>query len=269
MKKQKFVHLFLSAAVLVPTLLWSFAAMADTPSLDNLSTAELEDAILDFSSVMSHVSVSPASSLGNVFGFEVGLIAGIVDTPGLDSISKSVDPNSVMKSLPHATLFGAVSFPLGLTGELNFIPKTESQDVTFKNTSVGVKWTFSQLFSAPVDMAVRVSTTKSDMSFVQNDPVPNTKVSYDGKTTEAIFLVSKNFLLVEPFVGMGAVSSDGEISATSDIFTDVTGNSASKKQSGTHYLIGANFNLLFVKLGLEAGKIFDSQKVSAKVSFYF
>jgi len=34
-------------------------------------------------------------------------------------------------------------------------------------------------------------------------------------------------------------------------------------------LAGVNFNLLFLKLGLEAGKILDSEKVSAKLSMYF
>ncbi|MFN9938523.1 MAG: hypothetical protein ACK56I_03525, partial [bacterium] len=84
---------------------------------------------------------------------------------------------------------------------------------------------------------MRGSVTKSELSFTQDNPSAGTVVTYEGSTTELMFLASKNFILVEPFVGLGYVTTDGEIGATADIFQDasIPGLSASKKESGMHY----------------------------------
>jgi hypothetical protein len=255
--------------LLTCSLLFATHALAQTPELDNLSEEDLKGVITDLSAVLTHVSVSPASSLGDVFGFEFGIIAGTVDTPGLDKVTKATDPSQEFESAPHATLYGALSFPMGITAELNLVPEIETEDMDFKSTSLGVKWTFSKLLSTPVDMAVRVSKSSAETRFVQDNPVPDTTIEFETDTTELMFLVSKNFVIFEPYLGFGHAKADGKINATANIFNFTGNQSATGDESGTHYVVGANFNLLFLKLGLEVGKIWDAQKISAKASFYF
>lgn len=260
-------NLFILVSVFICTFI-SMSSWAAGPSFQGLSVSDAEDIIGDFSGVLNHTSVSPASSLGKVFGFEFGFLGGVVETPGVERVSNAAVPGSDVKSLPHAALFGALSLPMGFTGEINFLPKLEADDVELKNNGLALKWTFTEVFPMPLDMAVKASVTKSELSFTQTTPITAT-IDFESTITELMFLASKNFILVEPYLGLGAVSSDGKLSSDQSAVFNPATNSVSKKLSGSHLLAGVNFNLLFFKIGLEAGKILDSQKVSAKFSFYF
>jgi opacity protein-like surface antigen len=257
--------LLLSVLIALPV-----GAFANSPGFDNIDQTDLENVINDFSAVFSHTTVSPASSLGKLFGVELGITGGMVATPGVESLSKELDATSDIASLPHVGIVAAVSLPMGFTAEANFLPSFDAEDVEFKNFGIAGKWTFTDVFPIlPVDMAVKLAMTKSELSFTQDQPAPDTKVDFESDVTQLMFLVSKKFTVVEPYVGLGTASSKGKLSATANIFDFTGGTSASKKVTGSQYMLGVNFNLWILKLGLETGKIFDNSKSSAKVSFYF
>jgi hypothetical protein len=238
-------------------------------SLDQLSDADLEDAIKDFGANFVHTSVSPASALGNIFGFELGLVAGVSKTPELERISKNVDPAAdPITALPHLALFGALTFPLGITAELGLLPTYEGDDAEIGSKSLAVKWTYSSLFASPVDLSVKLHAARSSAEFVQDNPAPDTHVKYEAVTKGLLFQVSKSLLLVEPYFSGGFVSVDGDLSANNSIFPD----SSLKKSAdvkGTQFMLGMNLNLMFFKLGLEVGRIFENNTANLKTSFYF
>jgi hypothetical protein len=251
------------------TLTLSTAALASDPTFNNITNQQAKDVISDFSGLLNHTSVSSAAPLGDLFGFEFGLVGGMVTVPGVEAATKAAAPGTNISDLPHAALYGAVSVPLGFTFEVNFLPSFEASDIDLKNQSLAVKWTFSSLLGLPLDLALRASMTKSELEFTQDQPVAGTRIEFESETTGLMLLASKSFVIVEPFVGVGTVSADGDLRASTDLFADVAGLSVSEKVSGAQYLAGVNFNLLLLKVGLEAGKLLDQTKLSGKVSLYF
>ena len=85
------------------------------------------------------------------------------------------------------------------------------------------------------------------------------------------FLISKKLGIFEPYAGAGLVKVKGKMSISgSNDFFDFTDNQyATSDVSGSQFFAGFNLNLLFIKLGLESGKIFDARKLSLKLSFAF
>jgi len=101
------------------------SALAATPSLDNITSSDLEGISKEFSANFVHRPVSSAAPLGDIIGVEIGLIAGQTDAPKIKEISQREDPtNSDVDSLYHAGIHVAVSVPFGITGELIALPET-------------------------------------------------------------------------------------------------------------------------------------------------
>src|SRR6185437_8257330 len=97
---------------------FSSVSRADTPVFENLTTDDYKNVVRDISSAWSYTSVSGASSLGRLFGFEVGLVAGGGDSPKIHDLSKQADSNLDISELPSAGVYGALSIPFGLTAEI-------------------------------------------------------------------------------------------------------------------------------------------------------
>lgn len=261
----------LSYSTLLATTLFFLLPMvsvASGPKFDDISDSDLKKIIEDFSAVVSHTSVSPASSLGRIFGFEIGLIGGVTKTPEVKKISNEIDPGTNLDSLPHGGLLGRLTLPMGFTGEVVLLPSFKSDDIDVKNNSIAGMWTFSDLYPMPVDAAVKLSITKSDFSFTQNLPVQGTKIEYDSTVTTLSGWVSKKFVLVEPYVGFGLVRADAEVSGTNSIFLS-SALSERRKEGGSMFALGANLNLFVFKAGAEVARVFGNQKYTGKISFYF
>lgn len=252
---------------------------ANSPNIDLLTKDQADSISKEFSANFVHTIVAPASSLGDLFGFEVGLIGGITKTPATDRISKSFDPSASVDMVPHAGLFGSVSLPFGFTTELSLIPEAGST-IKIEHKSYALKWTFSQLLDLPIDVAIRVHGSNSKLSYtdtINNSSTSNNDVdavvSYDMSSLGAHLTVSKSFLFIEPYAGIGTISTDTDIltsaSSTVSIFTFTGAESYSSSDTGTHFFVGANVNLFLFKIGLEHSRIIDINRTTAKLSFYF
>ena len=203
---------YFNLLVILLSFLVVHSAMAATPSL-NLISKEQADAISDeFAANFVHTHVSGASSLGTVFGIEAGLMAGLTSTPKLNAVSQSFDSTAEIDKVPHLGLLAAVSVPLGFTGEITYIPSTESSDFSIEHMSYGIKWTFTEVFDFFLDMAVKVHGSSSKVSFndiVNNSSTGNsnvdTKIQYETSSFGYQLLASKKLLFVEPYVGIGQV----------------------------------------------------------------
>jgi hypothetical protein len=251
----------------------SFSSVfAGTPNIDLLTQEQADSISKEFSSNFVHTIVAPASSLGDIFGFEVGVIGGITKTPAVDRLSKSFDANATIDKIPHAGLIGSVSLPFGFTTELGVIPEVGS-DIKIEHKSYALKWTFSQFIKMPFDLAIRVHGSNSKLSYSDVISNVNTTVSYDMSSLGAHLTLSKKFLFIEPYAGVGTVSTDTDISTAGTTTVSLFSFSASEKysssNSGTHLFLGANVNLLLFKVGLEHSKIVDVNRTTAKLSFYF
>lgn len=272
MKKYLLLFIFISNKVLA----------SSAPSLDQLTASETGDISKEFSSNFLHTTVSPGSPLGKIFGLEIGFIGGQTTTDTINKVSKRVSSSSSFPNLYTAGLIGAVSLPLGLTSEINAIPKITTTGVSFYNYSTGIKWTLTSLITdATFDMAIRGFYGNNELSYqtiIKNSSTlnqnVNTKVSWANSQTGYDIIFSKRFLyLFEPYVSLGQVKTNSDIKLTAastvSIFTDTSKSSSNAKNSGTSVTGGINLNLFLVKLGVEYQQIMGVKRFNAKMSFYF
>ncbi len=243
-------------------------------TLNNLTQDDVNNISKEFASNFTHTIVAPASSYGKIFGFEAGLVGGATKTPNIQKTAKKFDASSNVSVIPSGGVVAGVSIPLGITGELNLVPKITTSDVTFQNASVALKWTCTALIpDAPFDLAIRVHGGSSKLSYYSVINNINTQTSWKNKTTGYNVELSKKLLFIEPYVGMGQVSATTDIGVNSStnqsIFTFTTANKFSASNSGSHIYGGLNLNLFILKIGAEYSRIMGATKAMAKLSLYF
>lgn len=255
--------------------LFTCAAFGQTIPLQNIDRAEFSKIVSDFSANAQHTSVSGASSLGEIFGFELGLVAGVTNTPEINKVAKSADPNANVSRLPHAELIGSLSVPAGVTVDFGFIPKVGSKEFKFNSYALGAKWTFSDLLSElPVSLALKGQFAKSQLQFNSVIQSVDTDFKYDNAITSFLFLVSKDLGLFEPYAGIGTASTTGKmvVNGSSQVFSDPeysASQSASASKSSTVLMLGSEVKLGFVKLGLEYARLYSTNGFTGKLAFYF
>lgn len=263
-------------------LLISLKAFSSTPTLDQLSQDDANNVSKEFAVNFLHTTVSGAATLGKIFGFEVGVLAGATTTPKIESISKTYDSSSSVSSLPTVGLMGAVSVPFGITAELNYIPTIGSSGVRFNNFSAGGKFTLTHFLpQSSFDLAGRFFFGSNDLSYsstVNNSSTGNqdvnAKVTFGNTSFGYNFVLSKKILYIfEPYVGYGEVSTKTKIgvsgSSTVTIFTFSSSQSFESKNSGSMLYGGLNLNLFLLKLGFEYGNIMGVKRYTGKLSLYF
>lgn len=239
---------------------------------DQITESEFKDIVSEMSSAWVHTSVSPASSLGHLFGFEIGLIAGASKTDTIAEIAKRGDPTAEADTIPHAGILGVVTFPYGISGEINFLPEVKNSDLEFSTGSLGIKWTMTEIWPLPVDMALKLHSGSSKLKWNQDIATIPTDVSYEQTVSGLLFQVSKKFLFVEPYLSLGSVRSKGKLAApVAGLFdsTYTNGTSAEEEIAGSQFLLGINLNLGIFRLGLETGKSLGATTASLKASLYF
>jgi hypothetical protein len=254
-------------------MLLSFQARAQNIPLQNLNQNDLQKITGDVSASFLHTSVSGASPLGHIFGFELGVIGGQASTPQLQTIAQQNTGANASK-LPFGQLLGVITVPLGFTGEIGLVPKIGNSDFKFNNFSIAAKWTPTEVFGdLPFSLAGKVSYTKTSLDFNQSVSGSQESYSMDDSTTALTVLVSKNLAIIEPYVGVGYVTATGNLSGSGSatVFNQsyTQSNSASATTSGVQWMVGTEVKLLVVKLGAEYSNMFGASRIAGKLSFYF
>lgn len=262
--------------ILMLSVMFASAAQAQSVSLQNLDAEDMKKLVGDFSSTFNHTSVSGASSLGTIFGFEVGVVAGIAKTPELDKFAKEAGSTEKVDQIPTGELLGVLTVPAGITVEAGLIPKVGKEDFKFSTFSAAVKWTPTDvLLDWPLSVAIKAHMTKTSLAFKQTISNVDTDFDYTNTITGFSLLVSKNFVLVEPYVGLSMLSGKGDLSFTGTPATPVfdpsltASSSASASKSSTAFLLGAELKLIFFKVGAEYQSAFGTSRYMGKASFYF
>ncbi len=260
-------------AGLFVSLLISLSAHAQDIGLQNIDETDFKDIVSDFSANSLHTSVSGAGTLGDIFGFELGLIAGLTNTPQIDKLAREVSSNNDAERIPHAELIGILTVPFAITVEAGFVPKVGTDEFKYSNLSLAAKWTPSALFfELPVDLAVKAQMTTVNVEFESVVSSTNTKYEFENKLMGVTGLVSKDFGVAAPYVGLGMVNAEGDLTANGAAVFDpsyTASASASEKVSSSVFIAGSEFKLVVLKLGIEYARLFDTDRYTGKLSFYF
>jgi hypothetical protein len=250
----------------------SSGAKATTVPLENLDQGAFKKVIGNFSANFNHTSVSGAESLGTIFGFEVGLVGGVTNSPDLQSLAIAADSSAKADRLPHGEILGVLTVPAGLTVEAGWLPKVGSRDFQYRTFSAALKWTPTDtLLDWPFNFALKGHVTATSLKFNAAVAGTPTDFDYDGSILGLTALVSENFGIVEPYFGLGVLRAKGTLDAGSSAAFDhgYATASATEKISSGELLLGAEVKLIVVKLGFEYARLFDAGQYNAKLSFYF
>ena len=251
------------------------------PKLDNLSLNDVDSISKEFATNFTHTILAPASSLGKIWGFEFGFMAGTTQTPEINRISKTISASSNISMIPTAGFIAGLTLPLGINAEVNTIPEVNASSLYLKNISYALKWEMTSVMpTAPLNVAIRIHGNNGELGYTgvinnvstANQDV-NAKTSWQSSSSGYNLEISKKLLFIEPYLGFGKVSTTTKIgiSGTSNIsiFTFSSASSHTSKNSGSHLFAGVNFNLFILKLGAEYSQMMGISKTAAKVSFYF
>lgn len=258
---------------------WGTVSFASTPTFDNISDDDFKTITKEFSAMFIHTSATPPTSLGKVFGIEAAVIAGVAEVPGIEEISKRVDPSTDLPYAPFATLFGAISIPYGVTVETNLLPSMDVSGLKLSHYGAGVKWSVSDVFfsSMPFDLAIKTYFSKSELGFSQTLTSPPASVAVDFENNmfgaEALFGV--DVIVAQPYVGFGYVRSSSELTGVAagdpsfSLFADNISQSKKNDVKSSRLILGCQFNLTLLKLSLEYNRVFDTNRLAAKLGFAF
>ncbi|MBX3022963.1 MAG: hypothetical protein KF799_14910 [Bdellovibrionales bacterium] len=255
--------------------LFTLNVQAQSIGLQSIDRGDFEKLVDDFSANSHHTSVSGASGLGDIWGFEVGLVFGATNTPEINRLAQRQDPNANVSRLPHAALLGALTLPANVTLEAGFIPKVGSRDFKFNQLALAAKWTFSDFFfELPVNLALKVQTGKTLLNFQDEISGVPTHFSYENSGTGLLLLVSKDLGILDPYVAFGTVRANGKmvVSGSGAVFSDpdfAASQSATAKRSSTVMMLGTEVKLGVAKFGVEYGRMFSTNSFTGKFSLYF
>ncbi len=272
------LRFFLTFAFL--SVLFPAGAFA-TPTLPYISQTDFNNIIRELSANTSYHSVTPASSMGSIWGFELGVVGGITNTPSINSLVQEASPGTDASYFPHAALLGAVTVPFAITGEILYVPTETISGVSYQSSGLAVKWTASDVLLpiSPVNVALRGFYSSNSIGFSQtiqnpstNGQAVNASMGYTGHVTGLQLMVSPKLPIIEPYGGVGLLSGNGSlnVSGTSGtIFNYTSAQSQSSNPSTFQWFVGADIHLLLFGLGLEYTNEFGTSTYTGKVSLKF
>jgi hypothetical protein len=252
--------------------IFAISAHASNIPLQNLSSDDMNKIDGDMSANFLHTSVEGAGTLGHIWGFEVGVVGGKTSSPHLnDVVHSEADPNADAGTLYHGELLGVLSVPLGITGEIGVVPSVGSSDFKFNALDLAAKWTLTEtlLSDLPFSLAVKGSYTSYGLTFSGQQSGVTVDYKYTGTETALMGQISKNFAIVEPYVSVGVVNGKGTLTGNGSSGLFQAGVSGDATRSGLMWNVGAEVKLIVFKLGAEYTSLFNTSRMTGKLSFYF
>lgn len=266
-------------AALIPSI-----TQADVPTLNNITLADYDKVVREFSANFGYSSITPASSLG-IFGFELGLTGGLTKSPEIQSLVRRSSPSYNEDKIYHASLLGRVGIPYGINLEAMILPEITISDVKFYSYAGALSWTMTDviLTESPVNIMFKGFYNKANLEYSQslqnsstgNQPVTAT-IDYDNSLLGIQALFSRKFFLFEPYVGLGYIRATGELAVRAALAPSATifagqgvGTSAKSEPKSVQLLAGSDFRIAFFSLGAEYQRAFDTSSVTGRLSFRF
>lgn len=238
--------------------------------------AEFELVSKDLAAAFAHTTNSGGSSLGSLWGVEVGIVVGALKSDNLQDAAQSItgDKEEDLAYLPYAGIVAGIALPFSIGAELSLVPKIDLDDGSFSNSSIGLRWSVTDFIPivgtfSPLKIAARASygTTKMDYSFSTTANSTET-ADFEIKTKEFGLIAGLNFFLVEPYLGVSTVKSNSTLNAATDFtFSGIISNRTLESDpSGTRAVLGVLLKLSFSRFGLEASTLHSSTRYTFKMS---
>jgi len=266
-------RMFMKRLLLTLPFLVSFSAYSQSIQLNNLSKDDVEDVSVEFGGNFAHTAVAAPETDG-AWGLEIGVVGGKTKSPNFSDVIKASGGNgSDFESVYHAGAMARVHLPGDLFAEVSLLPEQEIDDVKIKSQSFSVGWNLGGFFNLPVDVAIGFDHARGEVNFHQDQDMatstPEADVKFKTKTNVYWVGLSKSFWIVTPYVKAGTSTIEGDLRATGQILGYTASNKANVSMSGSFLAGGVNFQLGFIKLGVEASQIQDARRFSGKLSFDF
>jgi len=259
------------------------AALAETPSLNNLTLGDYDKVVRELSGNFSYSTVTPASSLGGLWGFEFGVVGGVTKTPEIKAIVNRSSASYKEDKFPHGGLLLRVGAPLGLTGEIVAFPERKISKLEISQYSGAAMWTITDVFLTdwPVNLAVKGFYSKTGLNYTQSlnnastgNVAVNASLDFENTLYGGQLLVSKKLLVFEPYLGLGYIRSKGKFTVSAATAPNASillsgGKSAVSEPNSSQLLAGLDVKLFFFTLGAEYQKAFSTSTYNGRVSFRF
>lgn len=253
------------------TSIVSLGASASTPNFQNLTSDDFNSIMNDFSALSSYTSVSGASGRGSIFGFEVGLLGSLTQSPNVNSVAQKTDSSVSIPMVPNVSLLGAISIPGGLGFEVILLPKFTYNGMNLQQFGGAIQY---QIIDFPVSITVKAHYTKTTFDFSEFLGGSNATVKFDDTIYGADLMAGKDLIFFEPYVGLGYASANANLAVTgtsSSIYAPsyTSSQTANAMPSSSRILVGVNFKLLLISIGAEYLRTFSTDRYSFKLSAGF
>jgi hypothetical protein len=231
----------ISALVLAAFSIPAFAG-SDLNKVQNLAQSEFAGLAKDFTAAASYKGVSPAEPLG-IIGFDVGAEVSATQLQHADVWRKAgYDHTSVY--MPKLHVHKGLPFNIDVAGSLTAVPGSD-----IKLVGGEIKYAIIPGGIALPAVAVRAAATR----LYGVDQL-------DLSTKSVELTVSKGFLMLTPYAGIGQVWGT---------LTPNVANLKKETPSASKLFAGLNVNLGLANLAAEVDRTGDNQTVSAKLGFRF
>lgn len=199
--------------------------------------------VKDLGAAVNYKSVAPAEPLG-ILGFDVGMeVSGTsVETTSLEELTSGDAPGTLY--VPKLHVHKGLPFGLDVGAFITSIPSSNIE-------VIGGELRYAIMEGSTVTPAIAVRGTYSQLSGVDD---------FDLNTTGLELSISKGFLMLTPYAGIGTVRYQGD--------TTVSGLN---KETITEkkYFLGLNFSLGLVNFAAETEQTGDNTTTSAKIGVRF
>lgn len=250
----KMKSLWLATALFV-----SFTARAEVFTLPQMTPAQTEPVFNTLGSMLFFKPVEPARGYGKIWGLGIGIAANATSSSAISTVVSGMSASFI----PAGDINAGVTLPMGITVEGGLLPTFSYQGSSFGKTAIGAKLHLNAVFlkSFPLDVAFRVGWTKGTLLYAQGSGGTQVNVDYSTSAVTANLIVSKNFIVLEPFAGLGMVSHSSTLVGTGSGTIFGTGF----PPSTTTYSVNA------VHLWMHAGLLLNLQvlRISASVDYAF
>lgn len=218
------------------------AIASNFSNVQNLSQAEFANLAKDFTAAASYKGVAPAEPLG-IAGFDVGVELSSTKLEHADSWKKAgYDHASVYMPKLHA--HKGLPFNVDLGVSLTAVPGSD-----IKLVGAEIKYAIIEGGTATPAVAIRGAATH--LSGVK-------ELDLDTRSVE--LLVSKSFLMLTPYAGIGKVWGK---------LTPNVSNLKKESPTANKVFAGVNFNLGLVNLATEVDRTGGNSTVSVKFGLRF
>jgi hypothetical protein len=249
------------------------AQAGNTPSLSNLTQGEADSIAKNFGNAIVFRSLEPPSSNGKIWGFGIGLAVDVTSAGDVNSVLRAHGGQDI-SVLPAGDIVATLQGPFGIGAEMGFLPRMSISGFSFKRTAFNAKWTFTDLLlrdKTPFDAALRLGFGKNEFNYGQTISGVQDTVSFDSKALRAELAMSRKFLFIEPYIGLGLLKTSSTLSntATTTLFNFQLSDSYDYSKSSFLFNVGTEVRLIFLTIAAQVEWAFGETTTSAKLGLKF